>query len=188
MRNVVFVLLLLAYAAAGLAQEIVCFEAETAEQVCVPMQVGPDAGAKPNSKWPPAKDGSGGGYLEVPEGKGNPPKVTTGEATCSFLVTHPGAYALWARVWWLDECGNSLTMSLDDNRPFTFGQDATYKRWHWVKAPKSLRNLSLAAGKHVLKIKNREDGVRIDQILLSSDKRYVPVGIEDVTETAADGH
>lgn len=166
------------------AQDIICFEAETVEKIAAPMQVGPGDTTAANAKWPEVKGASGNAYVEVPEGKGKPPEVTTGTATWTFHVDQAGTYLLWARVWWLDECGNSLTMSVNEHTPFTFGQDATYKRWHWVKAPYGLKQLKLTPGPATLTIKNREDGVRIDQILLSADKRYVPVGIEDTTDTA----
>ena len=63
---------------------------------------------------------------------------------------------------------------------FLFGEDATYKTWHWVKYPvsRTVKPLNLTEGKHTLTFFNREDGVRLDQILLSADKRFVPMDIE----------
>ena len=128
-------------AAQGFAADIVCIEAEAATNVIAPMRV--------TSKAPPApKQGepepiSGGKHLEIPQGAGYPPKVTTGEATWAFEVPTAGRYYLWCRVRWDDECGNSLTMHIDDAKPFTFGQDGTYKRWHWVRAPRRLSQLNL---------------------------------------------
>ena len=109
MRTWMLVLLLVICGMCCAAQEIVCFEAEGAGRVSAPMQVGSDD-AKATSKWPPAKGASGAKCLEVPEGQGKPPEVTTGEATCTFQIAQAGPYILWGRVWWLDECGNSLTM------------------------------------------------------------------------------
>ena len=90
-----------------------------------------------------------------------------------------------ARVWWEGECSNSFTMSLDDGLPFVFGEDATYNSWHWVKAPSRLKQLTLSKGKHKLTIKNREDGVRLDQVLFVMDKNHVPVDVEPVTVTSS---
>ena len=70
-------------------------------------------------------------------------------------------------------------MMLNEGRPFTFGQDAVYKNWHWVKAPRRIKDLRMGAGQQKLTIQNREDGVRIDQILLTRDRRFVPVGVEE---------
>ncbi len=75
-------------------------------------------------------------------------------------------------------------MSVDGNRSFSFGQDGTFKCWHWVKGPRRLKQLELKKGVHTLKLMNREDGVRVDQILLTTDRRYVPVGTEQATPKA----
>ncbi|MFO7870588.1 MAG: hypothetical protein R6V03_04055 [Kiritimatiellia bacterium] len=160
----------------------ICFEAESARKIAPPMEVvrkaedGPDA-----AKNPALKGASASCYIRIPEGAGNPPKVKKGEAVYSFEVSRPGVYFLWCRVWWPDECANSFTISVDGNPAFSFGGDATYKRWHWVSAPPTVKRVQLEAGKHVLRIKNREDGAAIDQILLAEAGRYVPVGREHET-------
>ena len=154
----------------------VLLDAAAAVNVQAPMRkVEVKAGQTEASKAIPGA--AGGVYLEIPQGAGKPPDVQ-GEAAFEFVVDKPGTYYLWARVWWLDGCGNSLGMSLNGEKEFTFGQDATYKQWHWVKAPARLSQLNLQAGKQTLKVANREDGVAIDQILITRNKRYVPVGIE----------
>ncbi len=172
--------------ATALADSVVCFEAESAESVAAPMQVAQAGAAKPGAAWQPVKDASGDRYVEVPQGRGNPPEVTTGQATWTVTLPSSGTYYLWCRVWWGDECSNSLTIQIDDGTPFSFGQDSTYKSWHWVKSPPRLRQLKLAKGTHKLTIKNREDGVRIDQIFLTDDRGTVPVGIETVTQKPAE--
>lgn len=160
------------------AADLVCFEAEATTNIVHPMRIAaPEKAARPGS----ADEVSQGKYVEIPEGAGYPPKVTAGEATWTFEIPAAGRYYLWCRARWDNECGNSISMSIDDAKPFTFGQDATYESWHWVRAPRRLAQLELTQGTHTLQAKNREDGVRIDQILLVRDKRYVPVGVEDTT-------
>ncbi len=154
------------------AADRVCFEAEDADTIVRPVEMA-DAG-------PMVADASGNRVLAIPQGAGSPPDVG-GRATFTFSVPSDGYYQLWCRVWWEDGCGNSLGMKIDDHAEFTFGQDGTYKTWHWVKAPPRLRQLNLEAGKHTLTMTNREDGVAIDQILLVKSKRYVPVAIETPT-------
>ncbi len=162
------------WAAAGLLAcgmvrgQSICVEAESAASVTAPMRVSADPADAA------VKAASGGRCLDVPQGVGKPPEVD-GEAVLKLAVPDPGEYVLWARVWWLDSCGNSLTLVLDGGKPFAFGQDATYKSWHWVKGMK----VTLAAGAHELRIQNREDGVKADQVLLTRDMDYVPVGAED---------
>lgn len=175
----------LGLATAAQAGGRICFEAESAAPVTAPMRVtGGDqplpADAKEAAVWAAA---SGKAFLEVPEGVGKPPEVG-GEATCTFAVKEGGVYYLWCRVWWLDGCGNSVTLHVDGGQGIAFGQDGTYKTWHWVKAP-SKPVLDLAPGRHTLKLANREDGVRIDQVLLVQEKRYVPVDVEAVTPPPA---
>lgn len=175
---------MLAAAACG-AAETVCFEAESADVVNPPMIVLPSAAtnmpAGTNAPKAMHKDASGGKYLDLPEGAGYPPKVTAGSAVYSFDLKAAGEYVLWFRSWWDDECGNSVTVVIDNGSPFVFGQDSTFKGWHWVPSPKKIKQLSLAAGKHTLELKNREDGLAIDQILVTDDHKYVPVGIETAT-------
>lgn len=155
------------------AGDIVCFEAETAAAVTRPVTV-VTAPAAPADE-PVRKEASGQAYIEIAEGAGKPPEVG-GDAVWRFSAGE-GEYIFWARVWWLDSCGNSLRIIIDGGRPFLFGQDGTYKSWHWVKGMK----VKLTAGTHELKIENREDGVKVDQILLAPDADYVPTGIEDTT-------
>ncbi|MBO7655188.1 MAG: hypothetical protein J6U40_09730 [Kiritimatiellae bacterium] len=147
----------------------ICFEAESAGVIEQPMAVYTNGVA-----------GASGPYLEIPEGVGNPPKRNEGKAVFTVEIPKEGAYTLWCRCWWNGECSNSFSVSLDDQPVFLFGEDATYKTWHWVKYPvsRTVKPLNLTEGKHTLTFFNREDGVRLDQILLSADKRFVPMDIE----------
>ncbi|MDA0321226.1 MAG: hypothetical protein O2923_00710 [Verrucomicrobia bacterium] len=155
-----------------------CFEAEDALATVEPMIEVNSTNSPLKGTHLDPKGASGSTFLEVPQGEGNPPKVPGGQSSYTFSLDESGTYYLWCRVWWLDECGNSSTMVLNGGHPFTFGQDAVYKTWHWVKAPRRIKDLKMDAGPQTLIIQNREDGVRIDQILLTLDKRYVPVGVE----------
>ena len=147
----------------------ICIEAESAPASELPMAVASNGVA-----------GASGTYLEIPEGAGNPPKLDAGKAAFTVDVPEDGLFTLWCRVWWEGECSNSFTVMADDQPGFLFGEDATYKVWHWVKYPvsRTVAPIKLDKGKHTLTFRNREDGVRLDQVLLSSDKRFVPVDIE----------
>ena len=149
----------------------ICFEAETSEQCEAPMVVITNG-----------IEGASGTYLEIPEGAGNPPDLNAGKAVFSVEIPEDDTFTLWCRVWWEGECSNSFNVTVDDQPAFLFGEDATYKKWHWVKYPvaRTTPPLKLAKGKHTLTFHNREDGVRLDQVLLSADKRFVPVEIESV--------
>ncbi len=147
----------------------ICWEAETADKIEPPVK-----------RVTNGIGGASGAYLEIAEGAGNPPKVEAGLAGFDLEIPEDGVFTLWCRVWWEGECSNSFTVRVDDQPPFLFGEDATYKTWHWVKYPvsRTAPPLRLTRGRHTLTFLNREDGVRLDQILLSSDRRFVPADIE----------
>jgi hypothetical protein len=164
-----FAVCLLGLSAAQAAGVKICVEAESSLSLELPMIVATNG-----------VPGASGAYLEIPEGAGNPPKLMAGKASFSVDVPDDGLFTLWCRVWWEGECSNSFTVMADDQPGFLFGEDATYKVWHWVKYPvsRTVVPIKLDKGKHTLTFHNREDGVRLDQVLLSSDKRFVPVDIE----------
>ena len=128
---------------------------------------------------PDALAGASGGYLEIATGKGKPPedKTKIAKVTYTFEVAADDAFVLWLRAHWDGECSNSFNAQFDDGPQFLVGEDSTYKKWHWVKfpVPRNAAPAKLTQGTHTLTLYHREDGVRLDQILLTSDKRYVPV-------------
>ena len=167
-------------AGVGQAGDSVCFEAESMDGITEPMEIVDATNAPSGGTVKVVKGASGDKYLQIAIGKGKAPKAA-GQASFTLEVEKEGSYTLWCRVSWDGECSNSFTMTLNDGLPFIFGEDATYNAWHWVKAPPRLKQLNLSKGKHKLTVKNREDGVRLDQVLLVLDKGYVPVDIEPVT-------
>jgi hypothetical protein len=183
--GVAIVLLALSVVPCARAGDAVCFDAVTAEKIEAPMAIAAASNAPAEYRDQLVKGASGGLYLQIAQGKGYPPNVTTGMALFTFTVAQDGDYYLWCRTWWLDECGNSFSMSIDDARPFIFGEDSTFKSWHWVRASLRLKQLTLTKGKHTLTVRNREDGVYLNQILLTLDKKYVPVDVEPVTPQEA---
>lgn len=151
-------------------------EAEAADTIEAPMRT--VRTASPPTGVKPLDGASKAAYIEIPAGAGNPPAVNAGKAVYQLNLPKDGTYVLWARVYWQDECSNSLGIQLDGGPVFSFGQDGTHKAWHWVKSPPRIRALDLKAGAHTLSLLNREDGVCVDQIILSDERRFVPVGIE----------
>lgn len=160
---------------AALSSTIV-FEAETAVEVEAPMALETPAASTAADVLHTAS----GTYLHIPEKAGNPPALEKGFARYEVDVEADGGYYIWARVLWEGECSNSFTVQIDFLPPFIFGEDMTFNAWHWVKYPVSrvAKPIQLSAGRHTIIFRNREDGVSIDQILLTTEKRKVPVGIE----------
>ncbi|MDD5705578.1 MAG: hypothetical protein PHR35_06605 [Kiritimatiellae bacterium] len=160
------------------APSAVVFEAETAAGCEAPMVIAAATNASASADF--IAGASGESYLEIPEKAGNPPKLEAGMARFEVDLPAHGDYILWARVYWEGECSNSFSVQIDGGAPFCFGENATYRAWHWVKYPVSRLAvpIRLKQGRHTLLFRNREDGVRLDQVALSANKRFVPVGIE----------
>ena len=165
-------------ASVSVAKPRVTVEAEAAVEVSAPIVLVRKESPPANVKF--AAGASGDAYLAIPQGVGNPPDNPNGSATLKIDIPADDNYTLWCRVWWLDECGNSFTIKIDDETPFLFGEDATFKTWHWVRYPvaRTAKPLYLTKGTHQITFLNREDGVCLDQVILSADKRFVPVGVE----------
>lgn len=179
--RIICVIISLAVIAAISRADTLCFEAESASEVILPFRITVASEETYKTNKTLIKGASGNSYLEIPEGTGaKKDKDKTGLATFTFQVTESGDYLLWCRVWWADECGNSVMVSIDGAKPFTLGQDTSYRSWHWIKSEVKIPQLRLEKGQHVLKLLEREDGIAIDQMLITSDRSYVPVGIEEL--------
>lgn len=89
--------------------------------------------------------------------------VFIGRARLVFDVEEPGAYFLSARIFFMDKCGNSLNVRLDDSRPMTLGphdsETDLLGKWHWEK----LGPFHLDRGFHTIEHMVLEDGVLLDQ-------------------------
>lgn len=129
-------------------------------------------------------DASGGRCIHIEGGSGKPGDVHPvtlkkypprwGAAVYSFEVTRPGRYRLWGRKFWENGCGNSLTLVVN-GRAMVFGEDGTYDRWEWLPATGLLE---LPQGENTLEVLNREDGVRLDKLILTTDLDFIPQGKE----------
>jgi hypothetical protein len=122
-------------------------------------------------------DASDEGCVTVELGAGKPPEAE-GSAVYAVNVKNAARFRIWLRAWWSDGCANSIAVSLNGAPPRLLGNDGTYATWHWVRGPV----VELRAGTHLLSLHHREDGVSIDQILLSNDDAYLPQPVEVATQ------
>jgi hypothetical protein len=142
----------------------IVLEAESGK-VVAPMQVFKDSSA------------SGGEYVMTPE----PPNVTNetkgGQTELSLDVKQAGKYNLWLRVNWDTSCDNSLWVRVDEKLVPEVTNN-TYKVWQWMQVGRL--PFDLKTGNATLVIGSREDGSKLDQVLLTQDLKYkyVPEGIE----------
>jgi len=121
---------------------------------------------------------SKGSYVELPDGVGKGDSIG-GKVVFEFEVKQPARYMLWARVNWLDGCGNSFGVAMDDGPQVVIGEDGTYKVWQWLNIKGDAGIFRLKAGKHKLEFRNTEDGPKLDQVILTTDldEQAQPQGI-----------
>lgn len=108
------------------------------------------------------------------------PTLRQARATLAFETTVPATVTCWLRVRWQDGCGNSLFLAWDDGQPFLAGNDGTYQTWHWIRLPQTQ---TLAPGPHRLHLLPSEDGIAIDQLLITDQHDAIPVGRLDANAT-----
>ena len=131
------------------------------------------------AKLVPATGETGGSQVwEVAEEAGKPPEGSEGApyGGARFEIEMPkaGKVKVWVRAWWEGGCSNSVFVKGEGQGPAIVLTDNTYKTWHWVEPGE----IVLPAGKQTLLLLNREDGVKIDQLLITGDDA-VPQGIEE---------
>jgi hypothetical protein len=94
---------------------------------------------------------------------------------------HAGTYTVWVRTYADDPAGNAWHMGLDGvalgsaNRMRTVAYDA----WSWSRGTMDGHNATIVVattGTHVIDLWMREDGLRIDRIVLTRNASWAPTG------------
>lgn len=114
-------------------------------------------------------EASGGKYVHTPDGID---PTDEGYVEYNIIINVTNTYRLWGRVHWLDGASNSFSVAFD-REPFDsdiFGNDDVMNQWHWIQG----LEYNLSKGAHILKFKDREDGSRLDKILITNDPYYIP--------------
>ena len=116
---------------------------------------------------------SGGAFMTIPEsfgddynGDGSP------DASVSYKlkVDTAGTYNVWLRAFGADNTSDSFYVQTDGGSKQAKGFIAG--DWRWVKISKYF-----STGDHSLTISLREDGAKLDKILITSDSSYTPTGL-----------
>jgi hypothetical protein len=161
----------------------VLLEAEAADRIEPPFALAPAGG--------PVPEGASGGisvYL-------GPEKVNETADNAQYEKGHPAAdhpgflawrvrvpatdeYALWVRAFWVDDCGDSVGVSIDGSPPRPLG-GSTHGRWTWnlLRTGEGAARVRLEADPetpHEIRLLNREDDLYIDQVLLLGTDRAWP--------------
>jgi hypothetical protein len=144
----------------------ILIEAEDA-QINYPFEYGRDGEA------------SSDGFIWVPNRAGNVWNSAEpgGYAEFIFEVPQTGNYVIWGRILASNGNNNSFFVSMDDS-DFSLWSTVKSKKWVWDQV--NSRGgadpvvFYLQAGKHTLTIKQREDGTKLDKILITNDLGYIP--------------
>ncbi len=159
--------------------EYIWLEAEDADEINPLMEITSDPSA------------SGGSYIWVPDGGG---WKGPGYARYIITITTPGDYKICGRVQAPTNADNSFLVRMDDDpdRTWTIALTDSWA-WdevnHWGSGTETDPEIdpviyTLSAGEHILTIKHREDGTKLDRLLITNDLSFVPQA--DITSHDAD--
>lgn len=125
-------------------------------------------------------DASSGHYVGVRQGDGSiaSPSNDAGLVAYAFHVSEGGDYRVWGRV---------VAPSPKDDSFFAAMDEGVFERWNlplstaWTwdlvaGETADPRIFSLTPGTHTLYIMQREDGARIDKLVITKNAQYVPQG------------
>ncbi len=149
----------------GLGPGTIVLEAE-AGTIRAPMRIQAD----PNA--------SGGNFVFAPNNNNN--TLPAGAANAGSLefavnVQIPGTYKIWARVMAPNQNDRSFHVSVDGaaSTPWIIPISNAWS-WDAVSADNGARDLTFnfAAGRHTIRFSQRQDGTRIDQIVITDDTSF----------------
>jgi hypothetical protein len=119
---------------------------------------------------------SGGRYVTVAPGNNSrtaPP--ATGTVTASVAVPAAGTYKIWARVIAPTSGDDSFWVRVDGGAWTLWNNIPLGGAWHWADVRGTAPvTVELAAGPHTVVVGYREDGARLDRMLLTTDLGPVP--------------
>ncbi|MEN9580828.1 MAG: hypothetical protein RJA70_3837 [Pseudomonadota bacterium] len=126
---------------------------------------------------------SAGRFLEVTPGNNSAGSApNNGRATYSFTATSAGTFRLW---------GRTITPSVSDDSFWVQVDNGTWAKWNLIPRATtwawddvhhdnngSLTQLTFAltAGAHTIKVAYREDGTKLDRLMITNDLAFVPSG------------
>ena len=116
-----------------------------------------------------------------------------------FNTTTPATYTVWVRGLAPNAAGDSLHIGLDNAPVATADKLSGFQpsEWDWSRLTMDNSDATVdltTSGTYTLNLWMREDGLRVDRVLLVTDTAYIPVGegppasvSESVTGTMAGG-
>lgn len=146
-------------------------EAERAFFITPPLEIARDESA------------SGEKYIYSPNGAGDHYTPGLIMATYTVNVAQAGEYVLWGRVIAANEKEDSFFVQID-NGFHNIWQVEIGESWLWDVVNNRGKIdpviFVLGEGRHTIKIILREDGARLDKMLLTNNAEFVPSGTEGI--------
>ena len=140
-------------------------EAEYASTIAGPLEIVGD------------EDDSEGRYMYAPNGAGDRYEPGPIMATYTVTTARGGSYFLWGRVKVSDKRDNSFFVQVDDGGDNLWEVEAG-DHWHWDaindRNGEDPVKFTLTEGLHTIKIKMREDGTKLDKMVLTNDEDFIP--------------
>lgn len=140
-----------------------------------------------HNKWK-IKDnisGTSGSYITVWSGYSstNSPPGSYGIVEYDFTVNESGNYRVWGRVIAPSGNSDSFWVMMDDGSWIRWNEIQSSSNWVWDEVHDSdngnqVVNFFLSAGSHTLKIAYREDGTKLDKLIITGEDT-VPQGKGD---------
>jgi hypothetical protein len=131
------------------------------------------------------KTASGERYIVAPNGTGSYHEPGSILATYAVNIAQAGGYVLWGRVIAANAQDDSFFVQLDDDMQNTWDV-ATGNFWQWDLVNNRNRSdpvkFNLTEGEHLIKISLREDGTKLDKLLLTNNLDFVPGSKRDAEE------
>jgi hypothetical protein len=123
---------------------------------------------------------SGGQYITVAAGNNSqsaPP--SNGMDAIPFRLPSAGTYKIWGRAIAPGTSDDSFWVRVDGGTWVNWNDIAPGSSWHWANVEDDANAnapvlVNLSAGAHTITFAYREDGARLDRVLLTTDLSLVP--------------
>ncbi|MCB9747816.1 MAG: fibronectin type III domain-containing protein [Candidatus Omnitrophica bacterium] len=143
-------------------------EAEAFDTIKAPFQTATDANA------------SGGVYVYSPNGQYEQWSPGSVETTYTLDIAQTGDYVIWGRVIGATGNDDSFYVQIDGGSDYLWSVEIN-STWIWDQVSSfggaDPVVFHLTAGIHTLHVKQRENGVKIDKLVVTNDLTLVPSGL-----------
>lgn len=128
---------------------------------------------------------SGGQYLHVNQGLPdvkNEYVMPEAQFTVDFNSKLSSTSTMWIRIYASNDSSDSGWFSLNDGG-YAYINTPYFKEWLWISTP-----CEVYEGVNTINFKYREQNYKIDKIIITADKTFVPKGANDVPSGSSVGN